>query len=77
MATTTVNILGDTRREQWLTVVGMLDHTTNYKQTEICDEIRRYINHIEDYLEAIEELDLISDEVVELAKQKSRERREV
>lgn len=52
--TKTINILGDTQREQWHTVVNMLkpfiDNTAAYP---ILDEIHRYIDFAEDKFDEI------------------------
>ena len=47
-----VNILGDTQREQWHSVVNMLrvmgGDMTRKGRSDICDELDRYIDHAED-----------------------------
>ena len=48
----TINILGDSQREQWHTVVNLLRQLggdlTREGRSELCDEIDRYIDHVED-----------------------------
>ena len=48
----TINILGDSQREQWHTVVNRLRQLggdlTREGRSELCDEIDRYIDHVED-----------------------------
>lgn len=53
----TVNILGDSQREQWHSVVRMLNHITNYKADEICKELDRYIDFCEDIFDEMREDD--------------------
>jgi hypothetical protein len=51
----TVNILGETQREQWHGVVNMLRQLggdlTREGRSELCDEIDRYIDFVEDILD--------------------------
>jgi hypothetical protein len=48
----TINILGDTQREQWHSVVNMLrqlgGNLTREGRSELCDELDRYIDAMED-----------------------------
>lgn len=48
----TINILGDSQREQWHSVVNMLrmlgGDLTREGRSALCDEIDRYIDHCED-----------------------------
>lgn len=48
----TINILGESQREQWHTVVNLLRQLggdlTREGRSELCDEIDRYIDHVED-----------------------------
>lgn len=48
----TINILGDSQREQWHSVVNMLRQLggdlTRKGRSDICDEIDRYIDYCED-----------------------------
>lgn len=48
----TVNVLGDTQREQWHNVVNMLrllgGDMTREGRSALCDEIDRYIDACED-----------------------------
>lgn len=57
MATKTINILGETQREQWHTVVNMLrnmgDCMTREGRSAICDELDRYIDFAEDVFDDI------------------------
>ena len=57
MVQETINILGDTQREQWHGVVNMLRQLggdlTREGRSELCDEIDRYIDHVEDILDKI------------------------
>lgn len=50
----TVNILGDTQRAQWISVVKTINHVTDYKCDELCKEVVRYINFAEDVFGKIE-----------------------
>jgi hypothetical protein len=47
-----INILGESQREQWHTVVNLIRHLggdlTREGRSELCDEIDRYIDHVED-----------------------------
>lgn len=47
-----VNVLGDSQREQWHTVVYMIRHLgqdmTRKGLSDLCDELDRYIDHCED-----------------------------
>ena len=55
MAKKTINILGDTQREQWHSVVHMLRQLggdmTREGRSALCDEIDRYIDYCEDILD--------------------------
>lgn len=42
------NPMGDTQREQWHTVVNMLNWKTNGEAIELCNELHRYIDFCED-----------------------------
>ena len=48
----TVNVLGDTQREQWHNVVNMLRQLggdmTRDGRSALCDELDRYIDAVED-----------------------------
>ncbi len=48
----TINVLGDTQREQWHSVVNMLrilgGDMTREGRAALCDEIDRYIDAMED-----------------------------
>ena len=48
----TINVLGDTQRQQWHAVVNMLRQLggdmTRKGRSELCDEIDRYIDFAED-----------------------------
>lgn len=48
----TINVLGDTQRQQWHAVVNMLRQLggdmTREGRSELCDEIDRYIDFAED-----------------------------
>lgn len=51
----TINVLGETQREQWKAVVNILrvaggDMTAKGRK-EICDELDRYIDFVEDVLD--------------------------
>lgn len=52
----TINILGNTQREQWHSVVNMLRQLggdmTREGRSAICDEIDRYIDFCEDHFDA-------------------------
>ena len=53
----TINILGDSQRDQWHTIVNLLrqlggDLTPNGR-SELCDELDRYIDHCEDILDKL------------------------
>ena len=52
-----VNVLGDTQRQQWHTVVGLLRWHLNDGQHDhlkgILDELDRYIDHAEDIFDDI------------------------
>jgi len=52
-----INILGDTQREQWHSVVHMLRQlggSLDYKgRSALCDEIDRYIDYVEDILDGL------------------------
>lgn len=62
----TINILGDTQREQWKTVVNMLrllgGDMDREGRSALCDEIDRYIDFAEDTMAAL------SAEIEELEK---------
>lgn len=53
----TINILGDTQREQWLSVVNTLEKLggdmSRDGRRELCDELRRYINNAEDIFDEL------------------------
>lgn len=53
----TVNLLGDTQREQWHSVVNMLRQLggdmTREGRSGLCDEIDRYIDYVEDILDEL------------------------
>ena len=53
----TINILGDTQREQWHSVVNMLRQLggamDNKVRSDICDELDRYIDNAEDVFDII------------------------
>lgn len=55
----TINILGETQRDQWLTVVRLLrDLGPELPRTErkkIADELERYINNAEDIFDKMRE----------------------
>lgn len=55
MKTIKVNPLGESQREQWHTVVNLLRQLgwdlTREGHSELCDEIDRYIDHVEDILD--------------------------
>jgi len=48
----TINVLGDTQREQWHNVVNMLRQLggdmTREGRSALCDELDRYIDAVED-----------------------------
>lgn len=43
-----INPMGNTQREQWKTVVSMIDWKTDFEAHELCEEIKRYIDFCED-----------------------------
>lgn len=43
-----INILGDTQREQWHTIVSMINWRTDGSVSELCKELHRYIDFCED-----------------------------
>lgn len=53
----TINILGDSQRDQWHTIVDLLrklgGDLTPKGRSELCDELDRYINHCEDILDEL------------------------
>ena len=57
MAKKTINILGDTQREQWHSVVHMLRQLggdmTREGRSALCDEIDRYIDYCEDIIDSL------------------------
>lgn len=57
MNTKGINVLGETQREQWHTVVNMIRQLggdmTREGRSQLCDEIDRYIDHVEDILDEI------------------------
>ena len=59
MGKKTVNILGDTQREQWHTVVNILrvagGDMTPKGRSDICDELDRYIDHMENLVAKLRE----------------------
>ena len=65
----TINILGDTQREQWHTVVNMLrllgGDMDAKGRSALCDEIDRYIDFCEDTMAAL------SADIEELEKRRS------
>ena len=62
----TINILGDTQREQWHSVVNMLrllgGSLTYESRDELCNELDRYIDHAEDIFDKYEKLKEESEE---------------
>ena len=64
----TINILGDSQREQWHNVVNMLRQLggdlTREGRSELCDEIDRYIDHVEDILDEMREKESASNPVL-------------
>ena len=57
MAKKTINILGDTQRQQWKSVVHILrvagGDMTAKGRAALCDELDRYIDYVEDFLDII------------------------
>lgn len=57
----TINILGTTQREQWHSVVNMLRQlggSLDYEgRSELCDELDRYIDGVEDILDDLREVE--------------------
>lgn len=57
MAKKTINILGETQREQWHTIVNILrlcgGDMTMDGRNELCNELDRYIDHAEDIFDDI------------------------
>ena len=57
----TINVLWDTQREQWHSVVHMLRQLggdmTHEGRSAICDELDRYIDLCEDIIESLKEED--------------------
>lgn len=55
----TINILGTTHREQWHSVVNMLRQLggdlTYEGRSQLCDELDRYIDGVEDILDDLRE----------------------
>lgn len=53
----TINVLGDTQREQWKSIVHILRATggdmTYEGRAALCDELDRYIDHCEDILDGL------------------------
>ena len=53
----TINIMGDTQRQQWHGVVNMLRQLggdlTREGRSSLCDELDRYIDFVEDILDDI------------------------
>lgn len=53
----TINVLGDTQREQWHSVVNILraagGDMTYTGRAALCDELDRYIDHVEDILDGL------------------------
>ena len=51
----TINIIGETQREQWHTVVNLLRQLggdmTRKGRSDLCDELDRYIDFCEDIFE--------------------------
>lgn len=60
----TINILGETQREQWHSVVNTIrllgQDITRDTLSDLCDDIDRYIDFAEDLIEKIKEEDLIT-----------------
>ena len=54
---TTINIMGDTQRDQWHSVVHMLRQLggdlTYEGRSQLCDELDRYIDFAEDILDEL------------------------
>ena len=52
-----VNPLGESQREQWHTVVNLLRQlggSLDYQgRSDLCDEIDRYIDHVEDIMDEL------------------------
>lgn len=57
MTKKTINVLGDTQREQWHSVVHMLRQLggdmTREGRSALCDEIDRYIDYCEDIIDSL------------------------
>ena len=53
----TINVLGDSQREQWHNVVNLLRELGGCMdrkgRSHLCDEIDRYIDHVEDILDEL------------------------
>ena len=53
----TINILGDSQREQWHSVVNLLRQLggdmTRKGRSDLCDELDRYIDCVEDIFDEI------------------------
>jgi len=53
----TVSIMPDTQRDQWHVVVNLLRQlggSMDYKgRSDLCDELDRYIDHVEDILDEL------------------------
>lgn len=53
----TINVLGDSQREQWHTVVNMLRQLggdlTREGRSGLCDELDRYIDYAEDVFDEL------------------------
>lgn len=53
----TINVLPDTQREQWHMVVNLLRQLGGAMdqkgRSDLCDEIDRYIDHVEDILDEL------------------------
>lgn len=57
MKTTTINVLGDTQREQWHTVVNIIRMAGRQMTQEglngLCNELDRYIDYAEDVIDTL------------------------
>lgn len=53
----TINVLGDSQRGQWHTIVNMLRQLggdlTREGRSELCDELDRYIDYAEDVFDEL------------------------
>lgn len=48
-----VNPFGNTQRQQWITLVNMINYQTDGKCKDLCNELIRYINHAEDIFDEL------------------------